>query len=109
MEEQLLERQFDLKTFRRWRNIQMAALLPLILIGVFLLYFKEPSVLGIVCFFLILIVGILLPQLRADLILSHVVLRKEFERRLQKLEEKMVKGTRRTASTVASREVSEVN
>ena len=91
MEGQFAERRFDLKAFKRWRNIQVGSLLPLILIGTLMIYFKEPSVLGIVSFFLILIVGVLLPQMRADLILSHLVLTKELEQRLQNLEDKMVK------------------
>lgn len=89
LEEQLAERQFNWKTFKRWRTIQMASLLPLILSGVLMLYFKEASPLGIMAFFLILIVGILLPQIRGDLTLSHIVLSKELEERLQKLEDKM--------------------
>jgi len=42
-------------------------------------------------FFLVLIVGILLPQVRGDLILSHIVLGRELEKRSLKLEEKMLK------------------
>ena len=67
----------------------MASLFPLVLSGVFMLYFKEASALGIMAFFLVLIVGILLPQLRGDLILSHLVLSREFEERFQKLEDRM--------------------
>ena len=91
MEEQLTERQFNWKGFKRWRTIQLASLLPLVLCGVFMLYFKEASPLGIMAFFLVLVVGVLLPQVRGDLILSHIVLAKELEERSQKLEEKMVK------------------
>ena len=68
----------------------MAALFPLILTGVFMIYFKEASALGIVAFFLILIVGILLPQIRADLTLSHIALAEGVEERLQKFEERMI-------------------
>jgi len=91
LDEQLAERQFNWEKFKRWRTIQMASLLPLILSGVLMLYFKEASPLGIMAFFLILIVGILLPQIRGDLTLSHIVLSKELEERLQKLEDKMGK------------------
>ena len=90
MEEKLAKGQFTWKTFKRWRGIQMAALLPLILCGVFMIYLKEASPLIIMVFFLVLIVGILLPQVRGDLILSHLVLTKELEERFQKLEERMV-------------------
>ena len=91
MEEQLARREFNLKTLRRWRIIQVAALLPLILTGVFMIYFKEASALGIVAFFLILIVGVLLPQIRADLTLSHMALTEGVEERLQKFEERMIR------------------
>jgi hypothetical protein len=91
MEEQLAGRQFNWKAFKRWRTIQMAALLPLVLSGVFMIYFKEASPLGIMAFFLVLIVGIMLPQLRGDLVLSHIVLSKESEERFQKLEDRIEK------------------
>lgn len=87
METHLAKRQFTWRSVKRWRNIQIAALLPLILTGVFMLYFKEASPLGIMAFFLVLIVGILLPQVRGDLIISHIVLSIEFEEGLQKLKE----------------------
>jgi hypothetical protein len=89
MGEPFSEKPFDLKTFKRWRTIQLASLLPLVLCGVFMLYFKEASPLGIMAFFLVLIVGILLPQVRGDMILSHLVLARELEERSQRLEEKM--------------------
>jgi hypothetical protein len=89
MEEQIAGTEFNSKTLRRWRVIQVAALLPLILTGVFMIYFKEASALGIVAFFLILIVGILLPQIRADLTLSHIALTKGMDERLQRFEERM--------------------
>ena len=90
MEEQLAKRQFNWKTFRRWRTIQIASLLPLILTGVFMLYFRQASQLGITAFFLILIIGFLLPQIRGELALSHIIITKEIEERFQKFEERMV-------------------
>ena len=113
MDEELAKKRFNWKTFKTWRTIQIAALLPLILTGVFMLYFKEASPLGIMAFFLILVVGVLLPQIRADMTLSHVVLTKGFEERLQKLEERMVKlfderlGEPRTRSSVKEPPVSQ--
>ena len=91
MEEQLAKTQFNWRMFKRWRQIQIASLLPLILTGVFMLYFREAPQLGITAFFLILIVGVLLPQIRGDLTLSHIIITKELEERLKKLEESMVK------------------
>jgi hypothetical protein len=89
MEEELSGRRFDVKSFKRWRTIQLASLLPLVLSGVFMFYFKEASPLGIMAFFLVLVVGILLPQVRGDLVLSHIVLAKELEDRSEKLEERV--------------------
>jgi len=90
MEEELAKGQFNWKSFKRWRTIQLASLFPLVLSGVFMIYFKEASPLGIMAFFLVLIVGILLPQVRGDLILSHIILSKEFVDISQKLEERLV-------------------
>lgn len=66
------------KTIQKWRMVQMAAILPLALSVVLLLRFKG-SVMGTIVFFLILIVGILLPQIYRDLIQSHLILRQEIE------------------------------
>jgi hypothetical protein len=91
MERHLAKRQFTWRSVKRWRNIQTAALLPLILTGFFVFYFKEASPLGIMAFFLVLIVGVLLPQVRRDLVISHIVLSLELEEGLQKLEEETAK------------------
>lgn len=66
------------KTIQKWRMVQMAAILPLALAVVLLVRFKG-SILGTIVFFLILIVGILLPQIYRDLIQSHLILREEIE------------------------------
>ena len=58
--------------------VQFAAILPLILSVVLMIRFKG-SILGTIVFFMILIVGILLPQIYRDLILSHLILREEIE------------------------------
>lgn len=66
------------RTVQKWRMVQFAAILPLILSVVLMLRFKG-SILGTIVFFMILIVGILLPQIYRDLILSHLILREEIE------------------------------
>jgi len=66
------------KTVLKWRVVQIAAILPLILSVVLLFRFKG-SILGTVVFFLILIVGILLPQIYRDLILSHIILKEKID------------------------------
>jgi len=66
------------RTVQKWRVVQIAAILPLILSVVLMLRFKG-SILGTVVFFLILIVGILLPQIYRDLILSHIILQEQID------------------------------
>jgi len=64
------------KTLYKWKLIQMAAILPLTLSVVFLLRFRG-SLLGVVFFFLMLIVGVILPQVYRDFIQSHLTLKAE--------------------------------
>jgi len=66
------------KTVQKWRMVQVAAILPLAL-SVFLMIRFKGSVLGTIVFFLILIVGILLPQIYRDLIQSHLILKEEIQ------------------------------
>ena len=66
------------KTVQKWRMVQIVAILPLVL-SVFLMIRFKGSVLGTIVFFLILIVGILLPQIYRDLIQSHLILKEEIQ------------------------------
>ena len=91
MENAILRTRFDMKTLRMWRIIQVAALFPLILIGGLMIYFKQSSPFGIVLFFLILVVGVMIPQMRGDMILSHILLIKEIEQKIDNLKEEMMK------------------
>ena len=68
--------------FRRWRMLQIAALLPLIVLAAFMLYFKTAPALGVIVFFLVLIIGVLLPQLKADSVLSYRLLKEEIKEEL---------------------------
>jgi hypothetical protein len=61
---------------QKWRMVQYVAILPL-LVSVVLLFMFKGSILGTIVFFLILIVGILLPQIYRDLIQSHLILLEE--------------------------------
>jgi hypothetical protein len=74
----IFAREITERTVQKWRMVQIAAILPLALSVVLLLRFRG-SVIGTVVFFLILIVGILLPQIYRDLIQSHLILREEIE------------------------------
>lgn len=86
MNEQLPRTTFDAKTFRRWRLIQVIAVLPLSITVVLMIYFKEAPILFVVSFFLVLVVGVLMPQISADSILSHIVLREELRREVRGLQ-----------------------
>lgn len=66
------------KSLQKWKIIQTAAILPLLLSVVFLLRFKG-SILGTIVFFLILIVGIILPQIYRDFIGAHLLLKDEID------------------------------
>ena len=70
---------FTWREFRKWRMLQIAALLPLIVIATFMLYFKTAPPLGVVAFFLVLIVGVVLPQICRNVIESHLILLEEIE------------------------------
>jgi len=73
---------FTWREFRRWRMLQIAALLPLIVLAAFMLYFKTAPALGVIVFFLVLIIGVLLPQLKADSVLSYLLLKEEIKEEL---------------------------
>ncbi len=74
---------FTWREFRRWRMLQIAALLPMIVIATFMLYFKTAPPLGVIAFFLVLIIGVLLPQIKADSVLSHLLLKEEIKEELR--------------------------
>jgi hypothetical protein len=74
----IFSREITEKTVQKWRMVQFAAILPLLLSVVLMFRFKG-SILGTIVFFLILVVGILLPQIYRDLIQSHLILREEIE------------------------------
>ncbi len=92
MQEHLARRRFDLKTLRLLRVIQITAILPLALLATLMLYFDQVSTFGMVIFFLILVVGVIIPQMRGDLILSHFVLTKELEARVKELEKRVLRA-----------------
>jgi hypothetical protein len=69
---------FTEKSLQRWRMIQIISLLPLLVSVVLMLYFKG-SMLGTIVFFLVLIVGVVLPQICRNVIESHLILLEEIE------------------------------
>ena len=91
MGEQPARRRFDERILNRWRIIQISSLLPLILIGSLMIYYEVNSRFGIVVFFLVLILGVIIPQLRGDLILSHLLLAKEFDEKLDNMKADILK------------------
>jgi hypothetical protein len=69
---------FTERTLQRWKMIQIISLLPLI-ISVVLMFYFEGSMVGTVVFFLVLIVGVVLPQICRNVIESHLILIEEIE------------------------------
>jgi hypothetical protein len=86
MNEGLPKKDFGLKALNRWKLVQIVAILPLTLTVVLMLYFREAAEYHIVAFFLILIVGVLMPQISGDLILSHIILREELGKQVRTLQ-----------------------
>ena len=64
------------KNLQKWKMIQVISLLPLLLSIVLMFLFKGSTV-GTVMFFLILIVGIVLPQVCRNVVESHLILFEE--------------------------------
>ena len=50
-----------------------------------MLYFKTAPPLGVIAFFLVLIIGVLLPQLKADAVLSYLILKEEIKNELREM------------------------
>lgn len=69
---------FTEKTLQRWKMIQIIALLPLI-VSIVLMFYFQGSMLGTVVFFLVLVVGVVLPQICRNVIESHLILMEEIE------------------------------
>ena len=69
---------FTERTLQRWKMIQIISLLPLI-ISVVLMFYFQGSMVGTVVFFLVLIVGVVLPQICRNVIESHLILIEEIE------------------------------
>ena len=89
MGEKPAKKRFDERILNRWRFIQISSLLPLMLIGSLMIYYEVNSRFGIVVFFIILIIGVIIPQLRGDLIISHLLLSKEFDEKLENMKAEM--------------------
>ena len=85
MEDPIPRRIFDFKAYRTWRAIQVASILPLSMIVVLMIHFRGATEVFIIAFFLVLIVGVLMPQVSGDMILSHLSLKQELRDDLQKL------------------------
>ena len=64
------------KNLQKWKMIQVVSLLPL-LVSIVLMFMFKGSTVGTVMFFLILIVGIVLPQVCRNVVESHIILLEE--------------------------------
>ena len=76
---EVVTHQTALKNLRRWRVIQLASVLPLMLCVVWIFYFREATGLGVMAFFLILVVGVMFPEVKGDISQIHVVLKEEHQ------------------------------
>jgi len=89
MNEGYAKKEFDLKALRRWKLVQIAAVLPLAITVVLMIYFREAAEFHVVAFFLVLIVGVLMPQISGDMIQSHIVLKAELSKEVRFLQEEV--------------------
>ena len=64
------------KNLQKWKMIQVVSLLPLLL-SIALMFFFKGSMVGTIMFFLLLIVGIVLPQVCRNVVESHLILLEE--------------------------------
>ena len=81
---QVMTLETALKSSERWKTIQLASILPLFLCTVWIFYFQIASESGIMTFFLILTVGVLIPEVKGDLTETHIMLREELaEQRME--------------------------
>ena len=91
-----------LKDLKRWRIIQFASILPLILCMVWMFYFREASEFGIVGFFLTLVIGVMFPEVKADLAATNFLIRQELathREEIQKLLTEQLQNPLRPCST----------
>jgi hypothetical protein len=89
MNEEFPKKEFDLKSLKRWKLVQVVAVLPLALTVVLMIYFREAAEFHVVAFFLVLIVGVLMPQISGDMIQSHVALKGELSKEVRFLQEEV--------------------
>ena len=82
---QVMTLQRALKSSERWKTIQLASILPLFLCTVWIFYFQTASESGIMTFFLILTVGVLIPEVKGDLTETHIMLREELAEQRREL------------------------
>ena len=74
---QIMRRETALRSFERWKTIQLASILPLLLCTVWIFYFRIATECAIMMCFYVLAVGVLIPEVKADLTETHFVIREE--------------------------------
>ena len=62
---------------RKWRTVQLSSLLPLTPCVVFMFVAREPSGLGEIVLFLIVALGIVFPEMKADIALNRLIVKEE--------------------------------
>jgi hypothetical protein len=73
-----------LRSSERWKAIRLASIFPLLLCTVWIFYFRIATESGIMIFFFILTVGVLIPEVKEDLTETHIIVREELA--VQRLE-----------------------
>jgi hypothetical protein len=66
-----------LRSSERWKAIRLASIFPLLLCSAWIFYFRIASESGIMFFFFILIVGVLIPEVKQDITETHIIIREE--------------------------------
>jgi hypothetical protein len=66
-----------LETFRTWRTIQLLSLLPLALCVVFMLISSEASSSSAFLLFILIVAGIVIPEMKSDMALNRFIVTRE--------------------------------
>ena len=101
LNDELPKKAYNRRSLNRWKLVQIVAMLPLTLTVVLMIYFRGAAEFHIVAFFIVLIIGVLMPQISGDLIHSHIILKSELSREVRYLQEEVQNLRRelRAAST----------
>jgi hypothetical protein len=98
-----------LRSFERWKTIQRASILPLLLCTVWIFYFRIASECGIMVFIYILTVGVLIPEVKGDLTETHISIREELDEQRMELRQLLREETQQLLKDSAIRNLLKEN